>query len=445
MKTYILGLQESDDDEDYEPSTKKQKKDDKYTSKFRKYNNDDYNVNYFKNTLTVAQKNKVIKEIEILSKYCDRKPRLFRLLQNNNMPLDIKKILYNKITSLSEMDPSNSEYMKLNQWIDTVLDLPFKEYTKFPINIKDGINKCSQFLQESKNLLDNSIYGMNNAKLQFMQLLSQWIVNPLSVVSAIALKGPMGTGKTTLLKNGISKILKRELIFIPLGGASDGSYLDGHSYTYEGSTYGKIVESLLKCKTANPIIYFDELDKISLSDKGKEIVDILIHLTDVTQNTEFQDKYLSSVKLDMSKCLFIFSYNDDTNINKILKDRLYVIETNGYNVNDKIEISKKFIIPSIEENLNMKEQFIFNNDTLKYLINNKVNSEQGARNLKRALEDIFTRLNLFKFLNKCDDNKIFNETIIRDISFPCNITNDMVDKILKKSEQDNISKLNMYL
>ena len=101
----------------------------------------------------------------------------------------------------------------------------------------------------------------------------------------------MGNGKTTLLKNGLAKVLKRPFEMIQLGGASDSSFLAGHSFTYEGSQYGRIVDILIKTKTLNPIIYFDELDKISMTEKGKEIIGILTHITDPSQNQHYQDKY----------------------------------------------------------------------------------------------------------------------------------------------------------
>ena len=209
------------------------------------------------------------------------------------------------------------------------------------------------------------------------------ISNPQSVGNAIALKGPMGTGKTTLIKYGVSKLLNREFAFIPLGGATDSSYLEGHSYTYEGSTYGKIVDILIQCKTSNPVIYFDELDKVSETPKGEEIIGILTHLTDTTQNDKFHDKYFSEIDFDLSKCLFIFSYNDESRINPILKDRMYNIETKGYEVDEKIIISRKYLIPKIEKEINIDEgNIVFDDETLKYIIKNLTGEEKGVRNLK---------------------------------------------------------------
>jgi ATP-dependent Lon protease len=253
----------------------------------------------------------------------------------------------------------------------------------------------------------------------------------------------MGTGKTTLLKNGISKLLNREIAFIALGGASDGSFLEGHSYTYEGSTYGKILDILIQCKTSNPIIYFDELDKVSDCPKGDEIIGILTHLTDTTQNSEFHDKYMSEIDIDMSKCLFIFSYNEEHKVNKILRDRMYVIETSGYNTEDKIVISKEFLIPSIQKNLCLNEgDFVFNNEILKYIIDNKTAQEKGVRNLKRNLEVIFNRINLFRLLK--NEDKLFNQKIIQNIVYPFHITQDIVD-ILVETKKNFSHVQYMYL
>ena len=135
--------------------------------------------------------------------------------------------------------------------------------------------------------------------------------------SVFSIVGPMGNGKTTLVKEGIAKMINRPFEFIILGGATDSCYLDGHSYTYEGSIPGKIVDIVKKAKCMNPVIYFDELDKVSETPKGEEIINLLIHLTDFSQNDHFIDKYYNNIPIDLSKALFIFSLNDLEKVNPI--------------------------------------------------------------------------------------------------------------------------------
>ena len=175
--------------------------------------------------------------------------------------------------------------------------------------------------------MNNAIYGHMEAKTHILQVIGKWIRNPDSLGNVLAIQGPMGNGKTTLIKNGIAKSLNRPFEFVALGGASDSAFFEGHSYTYEGSRWGRIVDILHKCGSMNPIICFDELDKVSETAKGDEIINMLIHMTDSSQNSKFQDNYFPGIDIDLSKVLFIFSFNDENKINRILKDRMYVIRT----------------------------------------------------------------------------------------------------------------------
>ena len=127
--------------------------------------------------------------------------------------------------------------------------------------------------------------------MHILQVLGKWIKNPSSLGNVLALQGPMGNGKTTLVKEGIAKAINRPFAFIALGGASDSAFFDGHSYTYEGSHWGRIIDILIESKCMNPVIYFDELDKVSETHKGDEIIHLLTHLTDPSQNSLFQDNY----------------------------------------------------------------------------------------------------------------------------------------------------------
>ena len=316
-------------------------------------------------------------------------PIMFRLLEAQ-IPLPFKMIAYKKILGLDQ-DMSG----KLKQWVDSFLRIPFQKDVPLPFDFTKP-DKCNLFMKECEETLDKCTYGMKKAKSQFLQLIGKWIVNPKSIGSAIALKGPMGTGKTTLIKNGISKILGRPFAFITLGGSSDGAFLEGHSYTYEGSSYGKIVDILIQSKVSNPVIFFDELDKVSQSEKGDEIIGILTHLIDSTQNTQFHDKYFSELDFDLSKCLFVFSYNHEDQVNSILKDRMTTIEISGYTKEDKVCIARDFLIPEMAKEYCMEIEWT---DGLIEKIVEKTENESGVRNLKRSLDTIYSKLNLTRILH----------------------------------------------
>jgi ATP-dependent Lon protease len=383
---------------------------------------------------------KVIDDLSLLKMMSEiNTPYRIQLL-NKNVSFKFKIVALKKINVFEKMDPGDGEYYKLKKWIEAFLSLP-ENSKRIPISITDGTEKCQAYMEQCKNILNESVYGLNDAKMQIMQFVGQLISNPSSMGNAIGLKGPMGTGKTTLIKNGLSKLLGRDFAFITLGGANDGSFLVGHSYTYEGSHYGKISDILIQSKSDNPIIFFDELDKVSDSYGGNEIVGILTHLIDSTQNNEFHDKYFSEIDINVSKCLFVFSFNDESRVNSILKDRMYVIETNGYNTKDKIEICKNFILPSVSKEMNLNVTDIVFSDTIIQYIINYTKPEKGVRNLKRNIETIFSKINLFRLMkpNAClfDNKSIF-------VSFPIILTTDMIDNLLPKIEQTS-NCLHMYL
>jgi ATP-dependent Lon protease len=299
-------------------------------------------------------------------------------------------------------------------------------------------------MENSLKILDASVYGLNDAKMQIMQMLGQLITNPKSIGSAIAIHGPPGTGKTTLVKEGISKILNRPFAFIALGGATDSSFLEGHGYTYEGSSWGKIVQILIDSKCMNPVIYFDELDKISDTPKGEEIAGILTHLTDTSQNSQFHDKYFSDIDFDLSKCLFIFSYNDESKVNPILKDRMYRIETKGYNHKQKINIANNYLLPKIREQVKFSDdQVIIPEKTIQYLFDNFCNKEDGVRNLKRCLEIVHTKLNLYRLMKP--GSNLFEQDMSIKVEFPFTVTTDIVDKLIKKADTFNPSLYYLYV
>jgi len=403
---------------------------------------------YFKKKCSHKEQLRIMKDLKEINSFTNiDKPYRLSILESN-IPPKYKAVVLQKLKVLRTMEPGDSEYFKLKNWVDGFMRVPFGIYKHLNVNLNDGMEACSNFIENAKSILDNCAYGLNDAKLQILQMVGQWIANPSAMGTAIAIKGPMGTGKTTLVKEGISKILGREFAFIALGGAGDSSFLEGHSYTYEGSSWGKIIQIIMDSRCMNPVIYFDELDKISDTPRGEEIVNILIHLTDVTQNDEYHDKYFSEVSFRLSQCLFIFSYNDEAKVNPILKDRMYRIHTKGYDAKDKVIIARKHLLPKIREQVNFKEEeVVIPDETLQYIISNEnmCKGEQGVRNLKRCLEIIHTKLNLFRLIKS--DSKIFDKDIsLGDVvTFPFTVLKKHVDILIKNEEPLNHSMLAMYV
>jgi ATP-dependent Lon protease len=417
------------------------------SKKFRKLlrkKNSTNDLEYFKKHLTIQEQRALIEEMNAVAKVTAiEKPYKLTLLESD-IPRDMKAVAIRKVGMLQYMEPGCGEYCKLKNWVEAFMQIPFNKNKNLPLTISDGVDRCHDFMTSAKNRLDTAVYGLNDAKMQIMQMVGQWIANPAAIGTAVAIHGPPGTGKTSLVKEGISKILGRDFAFIALGGATDSSFLEGHSYTYEGSMWGKIVDILIRCKSSNPVIYFDELDKISDTSKGEEIVGILTHLTDTSQNSQFHDKYFSEVGFDLSKCLFIFSYNDESRVNPVLLDRMYKIRTTGYGTKDKTYIAQHHLIPRIRTEVAFEEGDIKIPDSVvEYIVEHCTHKEAGVRNLKRCLEIIYTKLNLYRLMRP--GTHLFEDADMSlEVSFPYTVSREVVDKLIKKGETDR-PNINMYL
>jgi ATP-dependent Lon protease len=402
------------------------------------------NDNVFYEKLNICEQKKIIKELKEINKITRiEKPYRLTLLESS-IPTIFKACAMKKINSLRYMEPGSGEFYKIKNWVDTFMRVPFNEYKSLPINIDNGVETCHDFMENAQKTLDQAVYGLDDAKMQIMQMLGQFLTNPKAIGSAIAIHGPPGTGKTSLVKEGISKILDRPFAFIALGGATDSSFLEGHSYTYEGSTWGKIVQILIDSKCMNPVIYFDELDKISDTPRGEEIAGILTHLTDTSQNSQFHDKYFAEINFDLSKCLFIFSYNDESKVNPILKDRMYRIQTKGYDQKQKTIIGNKYLLPKIREQVKFKEgEIIIPDECIHHMIEKYCEKEHGVRNLKRCLEIIYTKLNLYRLMKP--DTNLFEDEMSLKVTFPFTLDNNIIDKLIKKNAQQISAMYSMYV
>ena len=356
---------------------------------------------------------------------------------------------------------------KAQSWLDGLLKIPFNQYSeneimsfkkkfmnKLPVKLYSDIevdnyfknnkselfnewdtykNDKKQYLKDIRKILDSSVYGHTEAKLQLERIFAQWI-NGEEKGAVLGLQGPPGTGKTSLAKLGLSKCLKdkngelRPFAFIAVGGAVNGSTLVGHNYTYVGSTWGKIVDILITTKCMNPIIFIDELDKVSTTESGREIISILTHLTDSTQNDDFEDKFFAGVKLNLSKALIIFSFNDIKLIDPILKDRITIIETKPLNLKEKIEIIKTYMLPQICNDIGFSNNEILISDDIIKFITETYTLEAGVRKLKEKIVELVRQINLQKFY---DDN----------IIFPFNITKEFCEKIFELKPKIKIKKI----
>ena len=331
------------------------------------------------------------------------KPTLFTILESSMSDYH-KQFVISKLKMLEQMDVSDAEYYKLKQWLDNLLAIPFGNYIE-----PDFINssKPSEVLTNATEIMDGAIYGQHRTKQHILEIVARMISNPSARGTVFAVEGEPGTGKTSLIKRGLAPIFGLPFQFISLGGARDMAYLAGENYTYIGSKPGLIVHAIRQAKCMNPIFYFDELDKVSDTPHGQEIINLLIHITDPAQNEHFQDVYLDGIPIDLSRALFIFSFNNRAMVNPILLDRMEIIKFDKYTYADKVVITEKYLLPELITdyfgNCNVKVILKDKCALFKKLILstrrigngvNKIRSTCGIRCIMRRLEKVIARINL---------------------------------------------------
>lgn len=381
---------------------------------------------YYMSLNTDERKELAKVEDDLYNSNVNKTPLRFKII-SSNIDTKLKQVCLKKLDQLDNMSSHSDEYFKLLQWVESVAMLPINKYKSLPISATDSVEDISKFLATTRAKLDENVYGHKDTKEHIIRLLAKWISNKDAKGLVIGLEGSMGTGKTSLCLE-VCNALGLPSGFVSLGGLSSSEYLVGHSYTYEGSRWGKIAEILMHAEYSNPVLYFDELDKVSSSRHGEEIINTLIHITDVTQNHNFRDKYFSEVPVDLSRCITIFSYNNGDLVNPILKDRMVTIKASGYNQNDKIEICKKHMIPKIlQEYAFKKDDIVFDDEIIRHIIS-VTEVEEGVRKLKRSLEDIVSNLNVHRLLKQ----PLFKKD--ESIEFPLKVTEDITKKFIKKKE-----------
>ena len=398
----------------------------------------------FKRALSFIEKCNKNKIIE----YCEK---LNCILKENTIKMEIKykgknikhmkEDFINAINSILGTNETNNIVTNnivtnnIYEFIETIQEskqLYLNEYNNTLLNIDKNIVNVNNYISEVSNTLDNSVYGHKNAKRQIERIIGQWI-NGDKTGYCFGFEGPPGVGKTSLAKKGIANCLidengeSRPFAFIAMGGSTNSSTLDGHNYTYVGSSWGRIVDILMDTKIMNPIIFIDELDKVSKTENGKEIIGILTHLIDQTQNDTFQDKYFNGINLNLSKALFIFSYNDAELIDKILLDRIHRIKFDTINVEDKLVIMRNFILPEIYKKMGLDDMIEISDEVIEYIINDYT-AEPGVRKLKELMFEIIGEINL----------NILKNNTLNTIDIPIIITTDDIKSKYLKTRNEII-------
>jgi ATP-dependent Lon protease len=370
----------------------------------KKLKNGQKNSIVSKDTLLSGDKSSLKKVVEKINKVIGENTEVLKMEKIKTAGKS-KKVLKDDAAKFIDYCSKEEKYTKL---LDLLYDTKTDDKSmKIVKKINSNFNEIAEYIEDVKVILDNSVHGHNDAKIQIERIIGQWI-NGEQDGYCFGFEGPPGVGKTTLAKKGLSNCLKdekgnsRPFAMIQMGGDSNGSTLHGFNYTYVGSTWGGIVQILIDKKCMNPIIFIDELDKISRSEHGREIIGILTHLLDSTQNDCFQDKYFAGIDLDLSKALFILSYNDVESVDKILLDRIHRIKFNNLSLEDKLVISKEYILPEIYKKMGLEEMVVFEEAIIKHIIE-EYTSEPGVRKLKELLFELIGEINLDILKNTTND------------------------------------------
>jgi ATP-dependent Lon protease len=398
----------------------------------------DGQIDQFK-ALTIDQRSKLLNVLETRHKQPEAQQSLMFKLLTMNLPADVQSLVLNKYNALQNLDPGTGEYFKNRNWLEKLTSLPLGIYKDLPVKIADGSETCGAFMEKARRCLDEAIYGQTEAKLQILQFIGTKIANPGGRGLSLLLAGPPGIGKTSLIKNGIAKAIQWPFQFISLGGDSDASTYTGHQLVYESSHCGKIVNSLCSAKSMSMVLMFDELDKISATPKGEEVQNLLVHLTDPVQNDEFEDKYLAGIPIDLSRSMFAFSANYIERIDKVLLDRMTVVNLQGYTLKEKVSIAENYILPAALKEVGLGEKVGFAKDVVPYVVENYANEEKGVRELRRCIEQITQKVNMLRMFNTKD--LPFH---IKDFSLPFVLKKEHIDLFLKRKPQIDTSIAHLY-
>lgn len=345
----------------------------------------------------------------------------------------------------------SSDYAKTVTWLKTVSRLPFNRYKPFPVTVDSDTESIIEFFHNVRERLDKHILGLEPVKDEIMQFLARKITNPHSKGHVLALCGERGVGKTKIIRS-LAEALDLPFYQINFGGLNDVNVITGHSETYVGSKPGKIVDILLHSGYMNPIVYLDEIDKMSES-KSQELNGILTHLLDEEQNDKFQDNYLGNVMVNLSRVFFVIAFNDISKVDSIVSDRMTTIYVTSPSEDEKLSIAKTKVIPEILETVKMKCNVCIPDDVIRYVLG-FTSDDPGVRQIKKNLERIIYKLNYDTLVN--EEALVYSTSGSPSQSQSSRkrrkpkqkptvvVTLDYVNKVLTKKNNDSEYYLSMY-
>lgn len=308
----------------------------------------------------------------------DENSDLAERIEKAKLPAEVKKKVDEELKKMSKMSGLSAEASVSRNYIETLLDLPWKKTTKDDLNI-----------ERAASVLDRDHYGLKEVKERILDYLAVKKLNPKMKGTIICLVGPPGVGKTSLAKS-VADSLGRKFVRVSLGGVRDEAEIRGHRRTYIGSMPGRIMKAMKIAGVKNPLILLDELDKMSSDFKG-DPASAMLEVLDPEQNIHFEDHYIDT-PFDLSEVFFLATANDLRNIPEPLIDRMEIITLSSYTEYEKLHIAKQYLVKQLQEENGLKNIKIIVSDNVILKIINEYTREAGVRNLKREINNLFRKV-----------------------------------------------------
>jgi ATP-dependent Lon protease len=314
-------------------------------------------------------------------------------LKKLKLSKEVKEKISKEIDKFARMSPMSPDSSVSRNYLDSIFSLPWNKETKDKVDIK-----------EAKNILDEDHYGLEKVKERILEYLAIRQLSNSMKGPILCLVGPPGVGKTSIAKS-ISKALNKNFVRISLGGVRDEAEIRGHRRTYVGAIPGRIINGIKEAKSKNPVFLLDEIDKMASDYKG-DPASAMLEVLDPEQNKDFVDHYLE-LPFDLSKVLFITTANTLSTIPRPLLDRMEIINVSGYTEEEKVKITKKYLLPKQIKEHSLKENFLkINEETIRHVVNHYTR-ESGVRNLERTMAKICR-----KVAKKLVENPELKQTVV---------------------------------